>query len=193
VPSERSRARSVSARIGWPHSVPRSCWVICETGGACCPRWSTSTSPASTYPVAAGVVTAAANYAAAVREIGRRARTVVMSMGPAQPEHPSDLGKAQWLAEQVMEWAGLDLLVLRVSALFHENLLVLHGRSIRSHGVFRNSFGRGEIAWISGRDAAELGVAGLLHPERFSDRSSTLGLRAVHARSHRGFADRSDA
>jgi uncharacterized protein YbjT (DUF2867 family) len=36
----------------------------------------------STYPIDAGVVPAAANYAAAVRETGRSVRTVVMSMGP---------------------------------------------------------------------------------------------------------------
>lgn len=113
------------------------------------------------------MVPAAANYAAAVREVGRSPRTVVMSMGPAQKDHPSDLGKAQWLAEQVLEWAGLDLLILRVAALFHENLLVLHARSIRERRVFRNSFGAAEMAWISGRDAAELGLAALLHPERF--------------------------
>jgi uncharacterized protein YbjT (DUF2867 family) len=119
------------------------------------------------YPIAAGVVTAAATYAAAVREVGRGPRTVVMSMGPAQPAHPSDLGKGQWLAEQVMQWAGLDLLILRVAALFHENLLVLHAESVRRERAFRNSFGDVAMPWISGRDAAELGVAGLLHPERF--------------------------
>ncbi len=120
-----------------------------------------------TYPIAAGVVSAAANYAAAIREVGRTPRTVVMSMGPAHPGHPSDLGRAQWLAEQVMEWAGLDVLILRVAAVFHENLRVLHSQSIRAQGVFRNSFADGKIPWISGRDAAELGLAALLHPERF--------------------------
>lgn len=120
-----------------------------------------------TYPIAAGAVSAAANYAAAVREVGRQPRTVVMSMGPAQPNHPSELGRAQWLAEQIMEWAGLDLCILRVAALFHENLVVLHAHTVREQGVLRNSFGAAAMAWISGRDAAELGVAALLHPERF--------------------------
>jgi uncharacterized protein YbjT (DUF2867 family) len=122
-----------------------------------------------TYPIDAGVVSAASNYAAAVREAGRSPRTVVMSMGPANPDSPSDLGRAQWLAEQVLDWAGLDLLILRVAALFHENLLVLHSHSIREHGVIRNSFGPGKIAWISAGDAAELALAALLHPERFTD------------------------
>ncbi|MFN3001945.1 NmrA family NAD(P)-binding protein [Mycolicibacterium wolinskyi] len=122
-----------------------------------------------TYPIDAGVVSAASNYAAAVREVGRSPRTVVMSMGPAHPDSPSDLGRAQWLAEQVLDWAGLDLLILRVAALFHENLLILHSHWVREHGVIRNSFGPGKIAWISAGDAAELALAALLHPERFPD------------------------
>lgn len=121
-----------------------------------------------TYPIDAGVIPAAANYAAAVREVGRYPRTVVMSMGPSHPESPSSLGRAQWLAEEILDWAGLDLLILRVFALFHENLKILHSRSIREQGLIRNSFGPERVGWISGRDAAELALAGLLHPERFS-------------------------
>lgn len=120
-----------------------------------------------TYPIDAGVIPAAANYASAVREVGRSPRTVVMSMGPAHPDSPSALGRAQWLAEEALQWAGLDLLILRVVALFHENVAVLHGRSVRAERVFRNSFGTGRVAWVSGSDAAELGLAALLHPERF--------------------------
>ncbi|MFD4636839.1 NmrA family NAD(P)-binding protein [Lentzea sp. NPDC058436] len=120
-----------------------------------------------TYPIDAGVIGAAANFAAAVRESGVSPRTVVMSMGPAHPGHPSDRGRDQWLAEEVLQWAGLDLLVLRVAAAFHENVPALHGRSVRDEGVIRNCFGDGPVAWISGRDAAELAVAALLHPGRF--------------------------
>jgi uncharacterized protein YbjT (DUF2867 family) len=117
-----------------------------------------------TYPVEAGIVSAAANYTAAVRESGRAVRTVVMSMGPSNPLHPSDLGRAQWLAEEVMTWGGLDVLVLRVMATFHQNLLALHGDSIRRDGLLRNSFGDGPVGWINGRDAGELAVAALLRP-----------------------------
>lgn len=106
-----------------------------------------------TYPVDAGVVPAAANYTAAVRETGRAIRTVVMSMGPAHPLHPSDLGRAQWLAEEVMTWGGLDVLILRVGATFHQNLIALHGDSIRRENLLRNSFGDGQVGWINGSDA----------------------------------------
>lgn len=139
------------------------------------------------YPIAAGVVPAAANYAAAVREVGIFPRTVVMSMGPAQKDHPSELGKAQWLAEQVMEWAGLDLTILRVSALFHQNLQVLHASSIRREQRFRNSFGSVQMAWIDGQDAAELGVVALLHPERFPD--AVVWPRGFEMLSHYDIAD----
>jgi uncharacterized protein YbjT (DUF2867 family) len=120
-----------------------------------------------TYPVDAGVVSAAANYAAAVREVGRAVRTVVMSMAPAHPLHPSDLGRAQWLAEEVMTWAGIEVLILRVAATFHENIVALHGDSIRRDGVLRNNFGDHPVGWINGRDAGEVAVAALLRPERF--------------------------
>ncbi|WP_292975381.1 NmrA family NAD(P)-binding protein [Mycobacterium sp.] len=120
-----------------------------------------------TYPVDAGVVTAAANYAAAVRETGRAVSTVVMSMGPAHPHHPSDLGRAQWLAEEVMTWGGLDVLILRIGATFHQNVIALHGESIRRENLLRNSFGDGAVGWIHGDDAGELAVAALLRPDAF--------------------------
>ncbi|WIM87199.1 NmrA family NAD(P)-binding protein [Candidatus Mycobacterium wuenschmannii] len=120
-----------------------------------------------TYPVDAGVIPAAANYAAAVRESGRAIRTVVMSMGPAHPLHPSDLGRAQWLAEELMTWAGLDVLILRVGATFHQNLVALHGDSIRRENLLRNSFGDGKVGWIDGSDAGELAVVALLDPDAF--------------------------
>jgi uncharacterized protein YbjT (DUF2867 family) len=120
-----------------------------------------------TYPIDAGVVSAAANYTAAVRETGRPVRTVVMSMAPAHPEHPSDLGRAQWLAEEVMTWGGLDVLILRVAATFHENIVALHGDSIRRENLLRNSFSDKPVGWINGGDAGEVAVAALLHPELF--------------------------
>lgn len=92
-----------------------------------------------------------------------------MSMGPAHPDSPSNLGRAQWLAEQTLEWAGLEVVILRVAALFHENLVGLHSDSVRRQNLIRNSFGDNEVAWISGADAAELGLAALLRPDRFTE------------------------
>lgn len=120
-----------------------------------------------TYPVDAGIVSAAANYTAAVRDTHLPVRTVVMSMAPAHPQHPSELGRAQWLAEEVMVWGGLDVLILRIAATFHENLLALHGESIRRDSLLRNSFSDKPVGWIAGSDAGELALSALLHPELF--------------------------
>lgn len=120
-----------------------------------------------TYPITRGVIPAAANYAAAVREVGRNPRTVVMSMVVSNPNHPSPLGQDQWVAEEVLQWAGLDVLIMRIAAVFYQNLIVLHSQSVRDHGTMRNSFGSGPVPWIDGGDAAELAVTALLHPERF--------------------------
>jgi uncharacterized protein YbjT (DUF2867 family) len=119
-----------------------------------------------TYPIAAGVVEAAATFASAARE-SASPRIVVTSMAVAHPQSPSHLARAQWLAEEVLAWAGLDLCVLRIAALFFENIPTLHATTIQGDGVLRNSFGTARIPWISGRDAARLVVAAILHPERF--------------------------
>jgi uncharacterized protein YbjT (DUF2867 family) len=120
------------------------------------------------YPIMGGIIPAAAAYTAAVRHVGRRPRTVVMSMGPAHPDHPSKLGQAPWLAEEIMQWGGLDILVLRIAAAFHENFLMLHAHAAKT-GIIRNSFGERPVSWINAQDAAELAAVALLHPERFAD------------------------
>jgi uncharacterized protein YbjT (DUF2867 family) len=120
------------------------------------------------YPIMGGIIPAAAAYAAAVRQVGRHPRTVVMSMGPAHPDHPSKLGRAQWLAEEIMQWADLDMLILRFAAAFQENILALHGDAAET-GIIRNSFGERAVSWINAEDAAELAAVALLYPERFAD------------------------
>jgi uncharacterized protein YbjT (DUF2867 family) len=119
-----------------------------------------------TYPINAGVVEAAAAFAAAARESGKP-RVVVTSMAPAHPQSPSHLGRAQWLAEEVLAWAALDLCILRIAAVFFENIPLLHANSILQDGVIRNSFGTVQVPWISGLDAGQLVAAGILHPDRF--------------------------
>jgi uncharacterized protein YbjT (DUF2867 family) len=117
-----------------------------------------------TYPVAAGVIPAAANLASVLRDIDSTAHLVVMSMAVSSLDSPSRLGQAQAVAEEVFIWAGLSPTVLRFGGLFHENVLLLHGATIRENGLIANSFGSGPAPWISGDDAAELAVAHLLAP-----------------------------
>ncbi len=140
-----------------------------------------------TYPVAPGIVQAAANLAAAIRRAGTTPRVVVMSMAVAAANSPSGLGRAQWAAEEVLSWAGLEPTVLRVKALFYENIALLHGESIRRTGGFANSFGEAEVPWISGLDAADLAVAALTDPARYP-RGATLYPQGATVRSHADIA-----
>lgn len=124
-----------------------------------------------TYPIAAGIVAAAANFASAVKETKASVRVVVMSMAVAHPDSPSPLGQAQWLAEEVLIWSGLDLSILRIAALFFENIPTLHGPSIRRTDEFANSFANADTPWISGLDAARLMAAAVLQPKLFAGRT----------------------
>jgi uncharacterized protein YbjT (DUF2867 family) len=122
-----------------------------------------------TYPIAGGIIDAATNFASAARTVGLK-RVVVMSMAPAHPDSPSHLGRAQWLAEEVLEWSGLSCIDLRIAALFFENLELLHREDILRDGVIRNSFPDLPMNWISGEDAGKLAIAALRFPERFGDK-----------------------
>ncbi len=120
-----------------------------------------------TYPIAGGVVPAAANFAVAARDAGVE-RAVIMSMGITRQDSPSPLGRAQWLAEEVLQWSGLATINLRVAALFAENIDLLHRDDILHDGVLRNSFSDVPLSWITGEDAGKLAIAALLHPERLN-------------------------
>ena len=124
------------------------------------------------YPIAAGVIPAAANLASVLVDAGSSAHVVVMSMAVSSPDSPSRLGQAQAVAEEIFTWAGLNPTVLRFGGLFHENVLVLHEASIRNNGLIANSFGEGPAPWIGGTDAAEITVAHLLAPRPASTQIS---------------------
>jgi len=124
-----------------------------------------------TYPIAGGIVEAAANFASAGRAAGLN-RVVAMSMGASHPDSPSHLGRAQWLAEEMLEWAGFTCLHLRIAAFFFENLALLHRADIAADGVIRNSYPDVAVSWMSGDDAGKLAVAALLHPERFGQETA---------------------
>ena len=140
------------------------------------------------FPVDSGIVEAAASFISALRKVSPDARVVVMSMMAAQDSSPSHLGRAAWLAEEIMALGGTKVCVLRVAALFYENLLILHRDSIQAQGVIRNCFGETKMPWISGEDAAELMVAALLHPERFGEQSVCYP-RGEVVLSHKQIAD----
>ncbi len=115
-----------------------------------------------TYPVAAGVVSAAANLTSVLAEVRPKPHLVVMSMAVSSVDSPSRLGQAHAVAEEVFTWAGLNPTVLRFGGLFHENVLLLHGATIRENDLIANSFGEGPAPWIGGDDAGEIAVTHLL-------------------------------
>ncbi|WP_211281076.1 SDR family NAD(P)-dependent oxidoreductase [Mycobacterium sherrisii] len=125
-----------------------------------------------TYPIAAGIVSAAANLSSTLLAVSPDAHLVVMSMAVSAVDSPSKLGQAQAVAEEVFGWAGLHPTVLRFGALFHENLSLLHGTTIRENGLIANSFGDSPTPWIGGDDAAEIAVAHLVEPPPESSRIS---------------------
>ncbi|ORA17503.1 NmrA family NAD(P)-binding protein [Mycobacterium asiaticum] len=125
-----------------------------------------------TYPVAPGIIPAAANVASVLSKHASAAHIVVMSMAVSALDSPSKLGQAQAVAEDIFIWAGLNPTVLRFAGLFHENIAVLHQRTIQRDAVIANSFGGCEAPWISGDDAAEIAAAHLLTPRPDSPRIS---------------------
>jgi uncharacterized protein YbjT (DUF2867 family) len=134
------------------------------------------------YPVGAGLTEAAGLFAAAGRNQHLR-RIIDLSLDAAFPESRSPQGRAQWVTEQIFEWAGFGGTHLRVAAFFMENLLGLHGRQIRDLGQIRNSFGDFEPSWIASADAGAIAAALLADPELITERTAIVGAaeRAGHA------------
>ncbi|WP_052960347.1 NmrA family NAD(P)-binding protein [Mycobacterium sp. EPa45] len=134
------------------------------------------------YPVGAGLTEAAGFFAAAGRECGLH-RVVDLSLDAAFPESPSPQGRAEWVAEQIFEWAGYGGAHLRVAAFFMENLLTLYARQIRERGEIRNSFGDFAPSWIAASDVGAVGAALLADPASITDRTTVVGAaeRADHA------------
>ena len=134
------------------------------------------------YPVGAGLTEAAGFFAAAGRKQGLQ-RVVDLSLDAAFPESPSPQGRAQWVTEQIFEWAGYGGTHLRVAAFFMENLPVLYGHQIRDLGQIRNSFGDFEPSWIAGSDVGAMGAALLADPGLVTGRTTIVGAaeRAGHA------------
>ena len=124
-----------------------------------------------TYPISGGIVAAAANFASAARTAGVK-RVVVMSMAPSHPQSPSHLGRAQWLAEEILTWSGISCLFLRIAAVFYENIELLHRHEIADEDVMRNAFEDFPVSWLSGEDAAGIAVEALLHPEKFGNEAA---------------------
>ncbi|MFI0538623.1 NmrA family NAD(P)-binding protein [Streptomyces sp. RP5T] len=110
------------------------------------------------HPVGPGIAEAAGLFASAARET-HLPWLVDLSLAASNPRSLSPQGRAQWVAEQAFERAGIDGVHLRIEAFFLENLLQVHGRQMREKGVIRNAFGDFPVAWIAGADVGAMAAA----------------------------------
>ena len=126
------------------------------------------------YPVAAGIAEAAGFFAGAGREQGLK-RIVDLSLATTRVDSPSPQGRAQWVAEQIFEWAGFDGVHLRIAAFFMENVLLMDGDNIRQNSRIANSFGDKALSWISGADVGALAANLLIDTNVVKDRILIAG------------------
>jgi NAD(P)H dehydrogenase (quinone) len=126
------------------------------------------------YPVAEGIAEAAGLFASAGREQGLK-RIVDLSLATTRVDSPSPQGRAQWVAEQIFEWAGFRGVHLRIAAFFMENVLLLDGNSIRRSGRIANSFGDKALSWISGENVGAMAAESLINDAHASDRILIAG------------------
>ncbi|MBY6242767.1 NmrA family NAD(P)-binding protein [Methylosinus sp. Sm6] len=123
------------------------------------------------YPLAPGLLQAAATLGAATREAGTR--TIVdLSIMMAAPDHPSPVCRDHWLAERVLDWADMSSIHLR-AGFFFENLLRFCARDIREDDRILLPFGEGDaaLAWVGARDVAAVAAAMLAEPSAHAGRT----------------------
>jgi uncharacterized protein YbjT (DUF2867 family) len=126
------------------------------------------------YPVAPGLTEAAGLFAAAGRKQGLQ-NVVDLSLASSRPDSPSPQGRAQWVSEQIFEWAGFSGVHLRIAAFFMENVALIDGPGIRADARIANSFGDLPLPWISGEDVGALAANILLNPKLASTRAIYAG------------------
>jgi NAD(P)H dehydrogenase (quinone) len=115
-----------------------------------------------TYPISDGLLEATAIFAAAGREAGLKSM-VNMSQITARPNHPSPAARQHWLAEQVLDWSGIDVTHMR-PPFFLENLIFFAAQTIRTEGKIYLPYGDGRHAPVGGEDLARVAVGILTDP-----------------------------
>ena len=109
------------------------------------------------YPIQPGLVQATAQFAQAAREAGIEA-IVNMSQVSARSDAKSHSARDHWLAEQVLDWSGLNVTHIRPTY-FAEWLLYL-APMIRQGAIYA-PFTTGRHAPIAGEDQGRV-IAGIL-------------------------------
>ncbi|MEE6177716.1 NmrA family NAD(P)-binding protein [Mycobacterium sp. 050134] len=128
-----------------------------------------------THPVAAGVITAAANMVSAIREIGNDPHVVVCSMGTARKaDSPSGYGRDQFVADELITTTLRSAVALKFATHFYEMVDVFYGDAIRGTGEFASYHGDAPVPWTAGHDVAEICVRALLDPQLFGAERTPL-------------------
>ena len=117
------------------------------------------------YPVQDGLLEATANMAVAARDAGVK-RLVNLVMLNSSPDAPTPRMRQNYLAEQIMDWAGIGAVHVR-AAVFYENLYALVSTTVAAEGVIRLPWGSDTttIPLVSAGDVAHVAATLLLDPD----------------------------
>lgn len=115
------------------------------------------------YPPLDGLLNATTHVALAARDAG--VETLVnMSQVSAREGARSPLSRDHWVAEQVLDWAGVGAVHLRPT-FFAEDLYLFTGGAVGREGAMRLPFGNGKHAPVSAEDIARVVVGILTDPQ----------------------------
>ncbi|WP_158934773.1 NAD(P)H-binding protein [Burkholderia sp. S171] len=115
------------------------------------------------WPVQPGLINATVNFAQAARESG--VKTVInLSQRSANRESSSDSCRDTYIAEEVLNWSGLDVIHLRPTY-FLEWLLYPWQLPYLQQGVLRMPVGKGRHSPIAADDQGRVIAALLKNPE----------------------------
>ena len=113
------------------------------------------------YPIAPGLVEAAAYFAQAARE-ARVGAIVNMSQISARADAGSNAARQHWISERVLDWSGIPVTHLRPT--FFAEWLTMLANTFQGDGVMRLPFGEGRHAPIAAADQARVIAAVLDDP-----------------------------
>ena len=115
------------------------------------------------YPLGPGLLAGTVNFAQAAREAGVRA-IVNLSQMTARRDSMSHAAKDHWIGEQVLQWSGVPLTILRPT-LFAEWLLYpFSWKDYAKKDTLALPFGNGRIALIAAEDQGRAIAAVLADP-----------------------------
>lgn len=116
------------------------------------------------YPVAPGVIEAAANFAQAAKEAGVSA-IVNLSQRSASRTSTSWSCQETWICEQILNWSGLGVTHLRPTYFLEWLLYPWQLPLFVDKGIIRLPVGKGRHAAIAAEDQGRVIAAILHHPD----------------------------